>query len=131
MKEFLSLPRLQARLTDEQAAWLLGFRPEDVTRLTFLKLLVPCGRPAPNAPKYHATVTIQRLAEDPVWIDKATKALADWWVRKNSTRRKSRTRSTLSMNTGLAPESEHSFRSPRRNRLRQRAPQSTDSQSPL
>jgi hypothetical protein len=48
------------------------------------KLLVPLGKPAPNAPKYFATVDILAAAQDREWLSQATKALSRYRQAKNS-----------------------------------------------
>jgi hypothetical protein len=40
------------------------------------------GDPAPNAPKWFATVEMIRLAADPDWLHKATKEVAKFWRQK-------------------------------------------------
>jgi hypothetical protein len=74
---------LPGRLNTSQAALLLGFQEHDLAPLVMAKLLVPLGRPAPNAPKYFAAVEILARATDPQWLAKATMALAKHWQLKN------------------------------------------------
>jgi hypothetical protein len=38
--------------------------------------LKPLGRPAQNARKWYATVELERLGQDPVWLDKAVRIVA-------------------------------------------------------
>lgn len=75
--------RLPARLTTGETAAILGFQEHDVAPLVAAKLLEPLGRPAPNAPKYFASVDIQAAAENRDWLSQATKALARYWHGKN------------------------------------------------
>jgi len=42
------------------------------------------GKPAPNAPKYFASVEICALARDRDWLDRATRVLTKFWLDKNS-----------------------------------------------
>ena len=84
-KQLLSLPMLPARLDVPQAAQFLGFQAHDITTLVRARLLTPLGRPAPNSPKYFATVELQRLRSDLHWLSKATDAVQSGWRQKNHT----------------------------------------------
>jgi hypothetical protein len=79
--------RLPARLTTGETAAVLGFQEHDIAPLIAAKLLSPLGRPAPNAPKYFASVDILAAADDREWLSQATKALAKHWQGKNSRKR--------------------------------------------
>jgi len=79
----LNCRRLPARLNVTEAAVLLGFKEHDIAPLAAVKLLVPLGKPAQNAPKYFAAVDIIARADDRAWLSEATKALARYWLRKN------------------------------------------------
>jgi hypothetical protein len=74
---------LPARLNVTEVAILLGLRDHDIAPLVAVKLLVPLGRPAQNAPKYFATVDIVSRCDDIGWLSDATNALAKYWMRKN------------------------------------------------
>ena len=63
---------------------LLGLQEHDIAPLIAAKLLVPLGKPAPNSPKYFATVEILTRAEDCEWLSTATRAIAKHWLRKNN-----------------------------------------------
>lgn len=80
---FLSLTEFPARLTSQEAAWKLGFEPHNIAALIKAKLLRPLGNPAPNAPKYFATRDVLGKADDLSWLDKATKAIAHHWKKRN------------------------------------------------
>ena len=80
----LNCRRLPARLNTSEVAILLGFQEHDVAPLISAKLLSPLGKPAPNAPKYFATVEIERCAQDAEWLSQATRALTKHWLGKNS-----------------------------------------------
>ena len=80
----LNCRRLPGRLNTSEAALLLGFQEHDITTLIAARLLIPLGKPAPNAPKYFASVDIKGRAEDPNWLSQATRALARHWIGKNS-----------------------------------------------
>jgi hypothetical protein len=80
---FLSLVgQLPARLTVEQAAWVLNCQPHDVTIVVISRLLKPLGNPAPNSVKYYATVNILEIAKDRLWLAKATNAVSEHWRQK-------------------------------------------------
>ena len=79
----LNCRRLPGRLNVSETALLLGFQEHDIALLVAAKLLVPLGKPAPNAPKYFAAVEIAERASDPEWLSSATKQLAKHWLRKN------------------------------------------------
>jgi hypothetical protein len=78
------LGQLPARLTAEQAAWVLNCQPHDVPVLAAARLLKPLGNPAPNGVKYYATLEIQELAKDRIWLAKVTNALNQHWRMRNA-----------------------------------------------
>ena len=81
---FLSLlGQLPARLTVEQAAWVLNCQPHDVPVLVAARLLKPLGSPMPNSVKYFATVEILEAVKDRVWLAKVTNAVSQYWKQKN------------------------------------------------
>jgi hypothetical protein len=80
----LNCRRLPARLSTGETAVLLGFQEHDIAPLIAAKLLAPLGKPAPNAPKYFATVDVLAAAQDREWLSQATRALARHWRIKNS-----------------------------------------------
>jgi hypothetical protein len=79
----LNCRRLPARLNVTETALLLGFREHDIAPLVAVKLLIPLGKPARNAPKYFAAVDILAATEDRAWLSEATRTLARYWSRKN------------------------------------------------
>src|SRR3954467_9445861 len=81
---FLSLlGQLPARLTAEQAAWVLNCQVHDVPVLVSARLLKPLGNPQPNSVKYFAAAEISELAKDRVWLAKVTIAFSQHWRQKN------------------------------------------------
>ena len=76
--------RLPARLSTGEASAILGFQEHDIAPLIAAKLLNPLGKPAPNAPKYFASVDILAAAQDREWLSQATKALSKYWQGKNA-----------------------------------------------
>src|SRR5260370_40164838 len=95
----LNCRRLPGRLNTSEAALLLGFQEHDIALLVAAKLLVPLGKPAPNAPKYLAAVQIVERASDSEWLSIATKQLAKHWLKKY--RRKSAEARSAVQFTGL------------------------------
>jgi hypothetical protein len=73
-----------ARLTVEQAAWLLGCQPHDVPILVGSRLLKPLGNPAPNGIKFFATADVLELVKDRSWLAKITNTVNQHWHRQNS-----------------------------------------------
>jgi hypothetical protein len=83
----LNCRRLPGRINTSEAALLLGFQEHDIAPLIVARILKPLGQPAPNAPKYFATIEILARAEDRSWLSEATKVIAKHWLRKNRARR--------------------------------------------
>ena len=83
----LNCRRLPARLNTSETAVLLGVQEHDIALLISARLLEPLGKPAPNSPKYFASVEIVARAESPSWLSEATKALAKHWLTKNRRKR--------------------------------------------
>lgn len=90
--QFLSLRNLPARLTAEEASWLLGCSSHDIPILVAAGLLKPLGQPAQNAVKYFAAVTICELKQDAHWQFRASKEIMHHWRKKNQ---KNKTNSAL------------------------------------
>jgi hypothetical protein len=86
---FLSLRNFPARLSAQEAAWVLGFRLHEIPVLVRGKLLRPLGRPAPNGCKYFATTTLQKLAQDEKFLSRATEHMAVHWQTKKASRAES------------------------------------------
>lgn len=77
------LGQLPARLTAEQAAWVLNCQAHDVPVLVVARLLKPLGNPQPNSVKYFATVEVLEHAKDRAWLAKVTNAVSHHWKQKN------------------------------------------------
>src|SRR4051812_4614831 len=77
------LGELPARLTTEQAAWVLNCQAHDVPVLVSARLLKPLGNPQPNSVKYFAAAEIMELAKDRAWLAKMTNAVSQHWRQKN------------------------------------------------
>ena len=79
----LSLRRLPARLTVEETAYFLGFKPGDISILMVSKLLKPLGHPPANGQKFFAACELERLRNDGDWLAKASDALVRHWRQRN------------------------------------------------
>jgi hypothetical protein len=80
-------PGTPARVDSSRTAKLLGVQEHDIPTLVRARLLKPLGNPVPSAPKYFAACEVIRLANDVQWLDKATRALTQYWRGKNGRRR--------------------------------------------
>jgi hypothetical protein len=104
---FLSLlGQLPARLTAEQAGWVLNCQPHDIPVLISARLLKPLGNPAQNGAKYFATADVLETAKDRAWLVKVTNTISQHWQHQNA--RKKNHFADLPQNghasfTGLAP----------------------------
>jgi hypothetical protein len=72
-----------ARLTVEQAAWVLGCQPHDMPILIASRLLKPLGNPPQNGIKHFSTAEVTELAKDRVWLVKMTQVISQHWHKKN------------------------------------------------
>lgn len=80
---FLNLRQHPARLTSEEAGWLLGFSADEIAVLGIKGLLKTLGKPGPLARKWYARVTVLAAAGDAAWLTKATETVAAHWRTKN------------------------------------------------
>jgi hypothetical protein len=81
------LGQLPARLTAEQAAWVLNCQPHDVPALVAAKLLKPLGNPPPNGIKFFATADILELTKDRNWLVRVSSTIYQHWHKKNAQKR--------------------------------------------
>ena len=81
------LGQLPARLTAEQAAWVINCQPHDVPALVSTRLLKPLGNPPPNGIKYFATADILEFMKDRNWLVRVTGAINHHWHNKNARKR--------------------------------------------
>lgn len=89
LRQFLTLiPQPPARLTVQEAAWLLGFQPTDIPLLVVAKLIKPLGNPPKNATKFFALTEVLELARDKNWLARATNAVHTAHRNKNESRRR-------------------------------------------
>ena len=95
------LGQLPARLTVEQAAWVLNCQAHDVPVLVASRLLKPLGNPPPNGIKFFATADVLELAKDRNWLVRATNAISQHWHGKNA---RKKNRSSLGATNGRVME---------------------------
>ncbi len=81
------LGQLPARLTSEQAAWVLNCQAHDIPILVAARLLKPLGNPPPNGIKFFGTADLLELAKDRAWLVKVTSAVNQHWHRQNAKRK--------------------------------------------
>jgi hypothetical protein len=81
------LGQLPARLSAEQAAWVINCQPHDVPILVAARLLKPLGNPAPNGQKFFAASEVQELARDKAWLVKVTNAVNRHWQMNNASKK--------------------------------------------
>jgi len=87
-----------ARLTAEEAAWVLGCQPHDVPILVASRMLKPLGNPAQNAIKFFATMEVLELVRDRSWLAKMTNIICQHWHKKNT---RTKSNNTISSPTAL------------------------------
>lgn len=92
------LNQLPARLTAEQAAWVLNCQPHDVPVLVAARLLKPLGNPSPYNVKFFAASELLELITDRTWLAKVTNALNQHWQKKNAAKRKQLIESMVGVN---------------------------------
>jgi hypothetical protein len=73
-----------ARLTAEQAAWVLNCQPHDMPILVAARLLKPLGNPPPNGIKFFAASELLELVKDRAWLVKVTNAVNQHWHKQNT-----------------------------------------------
>jgi hypothetical protein len=83
-RQFLSLlGHVPARLTAEQAAWVLNCQPHDVPVLVAARLLKPLGNPTQNSIKFFATTELLESIKDRAWLAKVTATIQLHWHKMN------------------------------------------------
>jgi hypothetical protein len=81
------LNQLPARLTAEQAAWVLNCQPHDVPVLVAARLLKPLGNPSPYNVKFFAASELLEQVRDRAWLAKVTNAMNQHWQKRNATKK--------------------------------------------
>jgi hypothetical protein len=85
---FLSLLGVRpARLTAEQAAWVLNCHAHDVPILVAARLLKPLGNPQPNSVKYFSTMELIERSKDCAWLARMANTMSQFWRKKNEHKR--------------------------------------------
>jgi hypothetical protein len=75
--------RAPARLTVEQAAWVLGCQAHDVPILIASRLLKPLGNPPQNGIKFFSLAEVTEMAKDRAWLAKMTQTISQHWHKRN------------------------------------------------
>ena len=89
-REFLKLlGQLPARLTAEQAAWVLNCQAHDIPALIAAKLLKPLGHPPQNGTKYFATADLLEASKDSQWLARMSATIYNHWRRRDSREKQS------------------------------------------
>ena len=89
---FLSLlGQLPARLTAEQAGWVLNCQAHDIPALVTARLLKPLGNPAQNSSKYFATADVLEISKDRAWLVKVTNTISQHWQKQNARKKDTHT----------------------------------------
>ena len=78
------LGQLPARLTAEQAAWVLNCGPHDIPALVAARLLKPLGNPPPNGIKFFATGDVLENIKDRNWLVRVSVTIQQHWQKKNA-----------------------------------------------
>jgi hypothetical protein len=78
------LGQLPARLTAEQAAWVLNCQPHDIPALVAARLLKPLGNPPANGIKFFATAEVLDNTRDRQWLVRMSATIYQHWQKKNA-----------------------------------------------
>ena len=78
------LGQLPARLTAEQAAWVLNCQPHDIPALIAARLIKPLGNPPANGSKYFATADVLESVKDRNWLQRMSATIYQHWHKKNT-----------------------------------------------
>jgi hypothetical protein len=85
---FLSLlGQPPARLTAEQAAWMLNCQLHDIPVLIAARLLKPLGKPPANGIKFFATQDVIEAAKERNWLNKVTMTISQHWHKQNTAKK--------------------------------------------
>jgi len=83
-KFLMLLGQLPARLTAEQAAWVLNCQPHDIPPLVAARLIKPLGNPPSNGIKYFATEELLEAIKDRNWLVRVSATIYQHWQKKNA-----------------------------------------------
>ncbi len=81
------LGQLPARLTAEQAAWVLNCQPHDMPALVAARLLKPLGNPQANSTKFFATADLLEQIKDRNWLVRVSATIYQHWHKQNAIQR--------------------------------------------
>ena len=81
------LGQLPARLTAEQAAWVLNCQPHDIPVLVAARLVKPLGNPPANGVKFFATAELLELVKDRNWLVRVSTTIYQHWHKKNAAKK--------------------------------------------
>ena len=83
-QRFLALlGELPARLSAEQAGWVLNCQTHDIPALINARLLKPLGNPAANGIKFFATADVLEAIKDRNWLVRVSATICQHWHNKN------------------------------------------------
>lgn len=102
-KFLLLLGRLPARLTAEQAAWVLNCQVHDIPALMNAKLLKPLGNPPANGIKFFATEDLLEASKDRQWLTRMSATIYQHWHKKNAAKKNQPSLPTISFSPGEKP----------------------------
>ena len=86
--KFLTLlGQLPARLTAEQAAWVLNCQVHDIPALVTAKLIKPLGNPPANGIKFFATADLLEASKDRNWLVRMSMTIYQHWHKKNAAKK--------------------------------------------
>ena len=84
-QRFLNLlGQLPARLTAEQAAWVINCQQHDIPALVAAKLIKPLGNPPANGIKFFATADVLESSKDRNWLVRVSATIYQHWQKKNA-----------------------------------------------
>ena len=82
-RQFLSQWHHPARLTAQQAGWLLGFEAHEMRILVAGGKIKPAGKGSSNRSLF-AWVDVEGRVRDENWINEATLVIQQYWRQKNA-----------------------------------------------
>ncbi len=88
--QFLTWRFFPARLDTTQAAWFLGFQPNEIAMLVGAGLLKPLGHPARNSTKFFATEILVQFRHDEKWLARASDSILEYWRDRNACKQRIR-----------------------------------------
>jgi hypothetical protein len=80
----MQLGQLPARLSAEQAAWVLNCQTHDIPPLIAATLLKPLGNPTANSFKYFATADLLEQMKDRNRLVRVTNTIYTHWQGRNA-----------------------------------------------